>query len=139
MAEYDLKVPGWVSGAGKRAMLPVGLFSNTEKHIFEHSDREHPIYFSFPFRKVDDVTLDLPLGWQVSSLPAPQKSDGHIITYSLNVRNDKGTLHLERQLDMNILLLESKHYPALRSFFQTVRSGDEQQIVLQPGSSAAQN
>jgi hypothetical protein len=139
VAEYDLKVPGWVSGAGKRAMLPVGLFSNTEKHIFEHSDREHPVYFSYPFRKVDDVTLDLPLGWQVSSLPAPQKSDGHIISYSLSVRNDKGTLHLERQLDMNIVLLETKYYPALRSFFQTVRSGDEQQIVLQPGSSAAQN
>ena len=27
VAEYSLKVPGWVSGAGKRALLPVGLFS----------------------------------------------------------------------------------------------------------------
>jgi len=139
VAEFDLKVPGWVSGAGKRALLQVGLFSNTEKHIFEHTDREHPIYFTFPFRKVDDVTIELPLGWQVSSLPAPQKVDGHVILYSLNVQNNKGTLHLERQLDMNIIILDVKYYLALRKFFQTVRSGDEQQIVLQPGSAAVQN
>jgi vacuolar-type H+-ATPase subunit F/Vma7 len=59
--------------------------------------------------------------------------------YSLKVENNKGTLHLERQLDMNIVILETKYYPALRSFFQTVRSGDEKQIVLLPGASAAQN
>jgi len=139
VAEYDLKVPGWVSGAGKRAILPVGLFSSTEKHIFEHTGREHPVYFTFPFRKIDDITIELPLDWKVSSVPAPQKTDGHVIMYSLKVENNKGTLHLERQLDMNIVILETKYYPALRSFFQTVRSGDEKQIVLLPGASAAQN
>ena len=139
VAEYDLKVPGWLSGAGKRALLQVGLFSNSEKHIFEHSDRVHPIYFTFPFRKVDDITIDLPLDWKVSNLPAPQKSDGHVISYSLNVQNNNGTLHLQRQIDMNIILMEAKYYLPLRSFFQTVRSGDDQQIVLLPGSSAAQN
>ena len=31
VAEYKLKIPGWVSGAGHRALLPLGLFSATEK------------------------------------------------------------------------------------------------------------
>src|SRR5262249_43432862 len=31
VTEYTLKVPGWVSGAGKRALLPVGLFSAPER------------------------------------------------------------------------------------------------------------
>jgi hypothetical protein len=139
VAEYDLKVPGWISGAGKRALLPVGLFSSTEKHMFEHTDRVHPIYFNFPFRKVDDVTIDLPLDWKVSTVPAPQKNDGHLILYTLDVRNDKGTLHLQRTLDMNVLYLESKYYPALRDFFRAVKADDELQVVLQPGSAAAQN
>jgi hypothetical protein len=138
-ADFDLKVPGWVSGAGKRALMPVGLFSNPEKHIFEHSDREHPIYFTFPYRELDDVTIDLPPGWQVSSLPAPQKTDGHVVLYTMNVENNKGTLHLARKLDMNIIILESKYYLPLRAFFQTVRTGDDLQIVLQPMATAAQN
>jgi hypothetical protein len=35
--------------------------------------------------------------------------------------------------------LEPKFYPALRSFFQTVRTGDGVQIVVQPGEIHASN
>jgi len=51
VAEFDIKIPGWVSNAGKRAMLPVGIFAATEKRIFEHANRVHPIYFSIPLRE----------------------------------------------------------------------------------------
>jgi hypothetical protein len=139
VAEFYLKVPGWAAGAGRRALLPVGLFSASEKHLFDHANRLHPIYFDFPSEKVDDVTIDLPLGWQVSSLPSAQKLDGHVVVYTLSVENDKGTLHLKRNLSVDVLILESKYYGALRNFFQTVRSGDEQQIVLQPIATNASN
>jgi hypothetical protein len=36
-------------------------------------------------------------------------------------------------------MLELKYYPALRNFFEVVRSGDGQQIVLQPGEVHAGN
>ncbi len=139
VAEYNLKVPGWVSGAGRRPILSVGLFSAAEKHIFEHASRVHPIYFSYPFQEVDDISMELPLGWQVSSLPAPVNQDGHVIVYALKAENGKGTLHVARLLNVNVLQLETKYYPALRNFFQGVRTGDEQQIVLQPGAAAATN
>jgi hypothetical protein len=137
IAEFDVKVPGWVSSAGKRAVLPVGLFSATEKRIFEHANRVHPIYFRYPFEKSDDITIDLPPGWQVSSAPKDQNQDGHVIFYVLKVDDNKGSVHVKRKLDVDVLLLEAKYYPALRNFFQVVRTGDEEQIVLQPGTSSA--
>ena len=139
VAEYDIKVPGWASGAGRRVLVPTALFSNTEKHLFEHADRIHPIYFSFPFQKSDDVTIELPLGWQVSSVPKPLTQNSHVVIYKLKVDENKGVLHIQRQLDMQLLMLDVKYYGALRNFFQTVRTADEQQIVLQPGSAAANN
>jgi hypothetical protein len=132
VAEYSLKVPGWVSGAGKRALLPVGLFSSTEKHMFEHSNRVHPVYFHYMYEKTDDVRIELPLGWQVSSVPQTVKNDAKLIVYTLKVEDEKGTLHLERRLNCNLTILEQKYYVALRNFYQSVRSADEQQIVLQP-------
>jgi hypothetical protein len=132
VAEYSLKVSGWAIGAGKRALLPVGLFGASEKRLFDHTARVHPIYFDFPSEKDDDITIELPLGWQATSLPAPQTTDGHVVLYALNVENDKGTLHLTRKLKIDLLVLEAKYYGALRKFFHTVRAGDEQQIVLQP-------
>ena len=141
VAEFDMKVSGWVSGAGKRALMPVGLFGAPEKHAFEHSNRVHAIYFSYPSSKLDDVTIDLPLGWQVSSLPPAQDLDAKAAVYSLKVENNKGkgTLHLTRLLNMDLLIVEAKLYPTLRNFFQIVRTGDEQQVVLQPGAAAASN
>ena len=137
VAEFELKVPGWVSGAGRRALVPVGLFSAPEKHAFEHANRVHAIYFSYPSAKIDDVTIDLPLGWQVNSLPPVQGLDAKAALYSLKAENNKGTLHLTRRLNMDLLMVEAKLYPTLRNFFQVVRTGDEQQIVLQPGVAAA--
>jgi hypothetical protein len=139
VAEFELKVPGWVTGAGRRALVPVGLFSAPEKHAFEHANRVHVIYFSYPSEKIDDVTIDLPLGWQVSSLPPVQNLDAKAALYNLKVENNKGTLHLTRRLNMDLLMVEVKLYPTLRNFFQVVRTGDEQQIVLQPGAAAAVN
>jgi Domain of Unknown Function with PDB structure (DUF3857) len=139
VAEYKLKIPGWVSGAGRRVLLPVGIFSASEKHVFDHAERTHPIYFRFPFEKLDDVTITLPPGWQVNSLPPEpdEGGDGAPVGYTLKVENNKQTLHLTRKLRVDLLLLETKYYPTLRNFFQVVRKGDEQQIVMQPGAPSA--
>jgi uncharacterized protein DUF3857 len=139
VAEYNLKVTGWVSGAGRRALLAVGLFGALEKHLFDHSERVHPIYFSFPFQRADDVTIELPLGWQIATLPAPQKLGGQALGYAVKAENDKGTLRLNRSLSIDILLLDQKYYASFRNFFQIVRTGDEQQVILQPGGTTASN
>jgi len=132
VAEFKMKIPGWVSGAGRRELFPVGIFSANEKRVFEHTERVHPIYFEFPSQKEDDVTISLPLGWEVSSLPPAQNQDAKAAVYILRAENDKGTLHLSRKLNLDLLLLDQKYYSSLRNFFQVVRTGDEEQIVLQP-------
>jgi transglutaminase-like putative cysteine protease len=137
VAIYDLKVPGWASAAGHRALVPVGLFSATEKQLFEHANRVHPVYFHYPFQKEDDVSIDLPLGWKVSSVPKELNQDAKAVAYVLKVQDDKGTLHLKRVLRCDLLMIEAKLYPTLRTFFQTVRTGDEEQVIVQPGAAAA--
>jgi hypothetical protein len=72
-------------------------------------------------------------------VPNAQNQDGHIIVYNLKVEDNKGTLHLTRKLSVDVLILERKYYTALRNFFQVVRTGDEEQIVLQPGTASALN
>jgi hypothetical protein len=137
VAEFDLKVPGWVSGAGRRALMPVGLFGGMEKRVFEHANRTHPIYFSYPSERADDVTIDLPLDWQVNNIPSVQAVDAKAAVYKINIENNKGTLHMTRRVNLDLLMVDSKLYPTLRAFFQAVKTGDEQQIVLQPGATAA--
>ncbi len=139
VAEFNLKIPGWASNAGRRAVIPAAIFTTAEKGIFEHANRVQPIYFEYPYEKADDVTVELPPGWQVTSVPPPQDQDGHVIRYTLKVDKGPGTLRLTRKLTIDVMLLEKKYYGALRSFFQVVRSGDGEQVVLQPGEIHASN
>jgi hypothetical protein len=139
VAEFDLTIAGWASAAGKRSALAVGVFTAAEKRIFEHADRVHPIYFEYSFEKVDDISIEMPAGWHTSSLPNGRSQDGHIVMYTLKVDDNSGTLHLVRKLSVDAGLYDPKYYAGLRNFFQTVRSGDEEQIVLQPGTAAGSN
>ena len=120
-------------------MLPVGFFSAYEKRVFEHANRVHPIYFEYPYEKVDDVTVELPLGWQVGSVPPPHTEDGHVVVYSVKTENNNGTIHVFRKLHVDVLMLEVKYYPALRNIFQAVRTGDEQQVLVQPTAASESN
>ncbi|HWR35434.1 MAG TPA: DUF3857 domain-containing protein [Clostridia bacterium] len=130
VAEFAVRIPGWASSAGRRVLLPVGIFSASEKRVFDHAERIHPIYFAFPFQKIDDVTIAVPGNWQTDSVPPAQVQDAKAVVYTLSVDKGNGTLHLTRKLKVDVMLLESKHYPTLRAFFQAVRTGDEEQIIL---------
>ena len=89
-AEFTLKVPGFASSAGRKALLPASLFSANEKHLFEHSDRVHAICYQYPFKKIDDLTIELPLGWKVGTLPTPVDQDAKAVEYKLKVDGSEG-------------------------------------------------
>src|SRR5262249_15516543 len=84
VAEYDFGVPGWAALAGRRALLTVGLFRAGEKHAFEHGARTQPLYFHFPYQHTEEVSIELPAGWQTSSLPKPRNSDLKAAIYTMN-------------------------------------------------------
>ena len=66
-------------------VIPAAIFTAGEKGIFEHANRVHPIYFEYPHEKADDVTIELPPGWQVSSVPPPQNLNAGAVAYNLKV------------------------------------------------------
>ena len=139
VGEFTLKIPGFASAAGRKALLPASIFSASEKHMFEHAERVHAVYFEYPFKKVDDVTVDLPLGWKATTLPFPVDQDVKAAEYKLSVEDQKGLLHIRRELRSDVMMVPKDSYPALRGFYQAVRTQDDQQIVLQPsGASASQ-
>jgi hypothetical protein len=139
VAEFDLKVPGWVASAGRRALFPVGLFGASEKHLFEHANRVWPVYFSYPYKMIDDLTIGLPDGWQVGNVPKELDQNAKGAEYSLKVDNKEGVLHIRRELRSDLFMVPKETYPALRTFYQVVKSQDDQQVVLQPGGTSASN
>jgi hypothetical protein len=130
IAEYKVKIPGWASQAGRRMLLAVGLFGGGEKHLFESSHRIHPIYINFPYSDSDDVIITPPAGTAIAEIPKPQHDDEKRCLYDLRAEKKNGNLQLKRTLMVDLPVLKPEYYPAVRSFFERVRSGDDQQAVL---------
>ena len=131
VAEFEFEVPGWADAAGKRALLAPGLFANVEKSKFVHATRVHPLYFNFPYLHQDDISIELPAGWQVSSVPAARNIDRNkAMVYTLSSEGSGQMLHIKRAVQLHLTLVQTKYYDQIRDFFQEVRTGDEEQIVL---------
>jgi hypothetical protein len=136
VAEFDFRVPGWAAATGNRSLMPVGLFGGSEKHTFEHSARVHPLYFMFPNQHIDEVAIELPPGWQASSVPKARTADIKVASYNSSIESTGETLNLKRELVLNTIIVQQKYYAQVRDFYQTVRAGDDDQIVITPGARA---
>jgi uncharacterized protein DUF3857/transglutaminase superfamily protein len=130
VAEFNVKVSGWVTSAGSRWLMPAAVFAGAGRHMFTHAERVHPIYFSYPYRQDDDVTITLPPGFAVASTPPGQTVDLKAFVYSVANENTDAGLHQTRQLAVQGTLIPVKFHDSVYRFFQTVRSQDEQQVVI---------
>jgi hypothetical protein len=114
----------------------MGVFSAAERHSFEHASRTHPLFFDYCYQHVDDVTIDIPDPWVLENIPKPSSTDLKGLVFKEAAENQQHSLHVTRELTLNVLLVDPKVYEAVRQFFQTVRTADEEAAVLSPGGRA---
>jgi hypothetical protein len=133
VAVFEVKIPGWAHTAGARVLIPVGIFAEADRHVFEHATRTHAVYFHYLHRLQDDVSIDLPAGWKVSSVPAPGGADMRAVDFKWTAQSTSTALHLQRDFSIDTLLIDPAYYGQLRDFYQAVRhSGDEEAVVSLP-------
>jgi len=126
-----IRIPAMATSTGRRIFLPVGLLQAKQRYPFQSQTRLYPIYLHYPYKRVDHVTLRLPAGVRVESLPAPQKVENPVVQFRIEVANDSGKVSVERLLAVEGIYFPTEYYQPLRSFFQKVRAGDDEQVVLQ--------
>jgi hypothetical protein len=135
-AQGNLRIAGMGETVGRRILLPIGLYEAGQRQLFDASARKQDIYFHYAYEDVDDIAIQLPTGVQASSLPAPQVLDpGGQLKYEISVKKEGSVLHVQRRLTVGGIIYPVAYYSAIRQFFSTAKSNDEQQLVLQAPSS----
>ena len=61
---------------------------------------------------------------------------GAVVGYEISASQQGTVAEVKRKLVINALMFPVEYYASLRSFFNTVKSNDEVQIVLQNAESA---
>jgi len=133
-ASVSIESAGVASNTGRRVLLPADLLQVNRTNPFQHEARSSPVYFAYPYQTHDEESLQLPPGWQVESLPPSRDVNAGAARYQVVRGEQKGAVHLQRDFRMDGVIFDVKYYPALRDLYSKVGAGDEEQMVLRPGT-----
>ena len=134
LAHFEVEVPRFASVVGKRLAIPAGLFRTPHMDAFEAEDRKYPLYFPYTYEEVDNVTIQLPPGYVVETLP-----DGQDVTLSstrfITSRAVKEAAVVQTKvLVVNSIYFQPQQYEDLRRFFGKLKATDEEQTVAAPAT-----
>lgn len=119
------------TATGKRVFLPGTFFEGNAKPRFVHEKRENPVDLHFPYMVRDTVTLTLPAGFSVESvpkdveLPLPGFAD-----YVSKYQGTPTVYAYSRLMAVANILYTTKEYPQIKDFYAKTNAQDQQQAVL---------
>lgn len=137
VARFSVEVPDYASTAGKRLLAPAYLFQLKQNQAFTHGQRKYPVYFPYPFTEADSVSITVPSGFTIESVPQQRDAKLPYARYQNTSQFDGLHLVTQRNLFFNGVYFPLEKYSELKEFFGTVQTGDEQQAVLHAGGSTS--
>lgn len=132
--EATVKASGFATSMGHRLLVPSLLFHETTVKDFQAQKRSNAIYFTYPYEVSDTVTIHVPAGFSVESLPPSKTPSPGAISYDFTPVKEGNTVVTKRHLAEDGMLFDEKYYYALRAFFNSVKSNDDSEIVFQSGT-----
>jgi hypothetical protein len=138
--EANVMVPGIGSPVGHRLLVPITLFRPSSEETLAPEQRVNPIYFSFRYEVLDDVKFHCPAGFKVETIP-PRKvmNPGTSMSYEISATQLGDAVEVKRHFTLSAIHFPRDSYSALRSFFGSMKSNDEVQLVLENAEPAKNN
>ncbi len=115
----------------KLYVSPLLHLENTE-NPFKQETREFPIDFSFPNKAKYVISISLPDGYQVESMPEPisivmDKGYGNF-SFTTSIVNEQ--VQIVVVLSVNTSIIPAEDYGTLKEFFKVVTQKESEKIVL---------
>ncbi|HEV7902969.1 MAG TPA: DUF3857 domain-containing protein [Pyrinomonadaceae bacterium] len=141
---YHVRVPGYAQRTGKRLFLQPAFFQRGANPVFPTSQRQHEIYFHYPWSEEDDVTFNLPAGFALDNGDAPTSINGGEISrydIKIGVTKDGRTLVYQRKFffggGQRGLLYPVASYAQLKQLFDEVHKRDNHMLSLKQAATTA--
>ena len=119
------------SSTGKRVFVPLSIFAAGSPDPFTSSTREEPIDLRYPYLERDEVTLHLPEGMQIESVPENARVDlPQMAVYASSAKAAGQTISYSRSFIVANVLYKPDEYGKLKTFFDDVSNKDHAPAVL---------
>jgi len=128
-AGFKVSMPLAVS-SGKRWLVPVHVFQVNNTPRFAAGSRMNPVYFNYLFTELDEVHITLSSGMAVESMPTDDLVRTDFSVYATTQKAEGAGIVSRRNLLLGGLMFPPANYGELKSFFDKVKTGDDQPLLV---------
>ncbi|WP_209405683.1 DUF3857 domain-containing protein [Pseudozobellia sp. WGM2] len=107
-------------------------FLRIEENPFKTDKREYPIDYGFPFRDRYMITITIPEGYAVESLPANLHMNlpNDLGTYKYVIKNVGNKIQLSVTFEINSAVISALNYLELKEYYNQMIIKGSEQVVL---------
>lgn len=120
---------------GDKMYISPMLFFTTTENPFKQETREYPVDFVYPHQDKYNISLTIPDGYTIETLPQPAAMampDG-LGKFSYNISKNNNQVQLLYSLDINQAIISPEYYEALKNFYKEIVNKQTEKIVLKKG------
>jgi hypothetical protein len=132
---YDFKTSNTVEIIGdKMYVSPFLIFAITE-NPFKQEKREYPVDFVYPDQDKFSISLTIPEGYVVESLPQPKAlaMPDNLASFKYMISNNGSQIQMLYTHDTNQAIIGAEYYEELKSFYKEIVEKQTEKIVLKKG------
>ncbi|GAA3753903.1 hypothetical protein GCM10022422_44890 [Flavobacterium ginsengisoli] len=117
---------------GEKIYVSPMLFFTNDKNPFKQELREYPVDFSYPFADKYNITIKIPDGFAVETLPAPAavSMENNLGAFKFNILANGNTLQLSILHQINEAIVSAEKYEMLKEYYKTMIAKETEKIVL---------
>jgi hypothetical protein len=129
-ASFSIELQNFGASTGQRLILPLDIFASHTHPAFQHDKRKYPVYFSYPYQEYDQISLEVPTGYQVEKLPTNSKEKSEYGRYASAWAQQGNVLTMQRRFAMDWFYFQPEQYAGLKEFFNKVHNSDQESAIL---------
>lgn len=132
---YDFKSTNAVEIIGDKMYFSPFLFFEKTENPFKQDVREYPIDFVFPNQDKFNISLTVPNGFIVETLPQTKALalPDNLGNFKYNISNNGNQIQLLCTLDINQAIIDADYYEVLKNFYKEIIMKHNEKIVLKKG------
>jgi hypothetical protein len=129
---YSFKDTKSIEIIGDKIYLSPLLFLNVSENPFKQEKREYPVDFGYPNQEKLNITLEIPEGYTVESIPTVinLSTGDEIGLFKYNIANSGNKIQVSISTDINTAIVPADYYQVLKEFFKKMIEKQNEKIVL---------
>lgn len=108
------------------------LFLTQSENPFKQEKREYPIDFGYPTQDKFNISIEIPEGYVVESMPTMMNiaTGDDLGAFKYIIGNTGNKIQISITADLNAAIVTADYYEVLKDFFQKMIDKQNEKIVL---------